>query len=269
MIIPLPLSSASGRQERYLRLNYVPFGHEHRAEYRFNSDGSSKSTPHLSSHAPCASGTVAFSPPTWYHRLGAASIGHTKSISSEENYPYEGPEAAAKPTYLFGAGPANAHDAHAKNAAVPNRQPTGIEAFRVTAMVLAAPEEEEEAELRPPSKLFAAAMRFSHSGGTAKSGRTHVDGLPGAGAAEVKCGSGGGANCWVPEPTPFPIVLVTCCGEYLDFVSEGWEALGLGSGPVETSGEGVAHDDDDDDDRSALFGVADLVAAGCAAVMDL
>ncbi|PWN21267.1 hypothetical protein BCV69DRAFT_164799 [Microstroma glucosiphilum] len=274
MIIPLPLSSTSGRQQRYLRLNYVPFGHEHRAEYRFNSDGSSKSSPHLGSHPPCANGTMSFSPPSWYHRLGAASIGHTKPISSEESYPYEGAGSAAKPTYLFGAGPAAAHDAQAKSAAVPNRQQTGPEAFRVTAMVLAAPDEEGEAELRPPSKLLAAAMRFSHSSGTAKSGsgtgRTQGDDqstLERDRQEEDKR-----AVCWLPEPTPFPIVLVTCCGEYVDFVSEGWEALGLGGGPIETSGDGVRHEEDDEeeeDDRSALFGVADLVAAGCAAVMDL
>lgn len=267
MIVPLPLSSASGRQQRYLRVNYVPFGHEHRAEYRFNSDESTRSTPHLGSHPPCASGTMSFSPPSWYYRLGAVSIGHSKSVSSEEKYPCEGAEAAVGPTYLFGAGPAAAHDAQTKAAAaMPNRQRTGIEAFRVTAMVLAAPEEEEEAELRPPSKLLAAAMRLSQSGGTVKSGRTGVDGSQSG--AEVKR-----AACWLPEPTPFPIVLVTCCGEYLDFVSEGWEALGLGSGPVERSGHGAEHidagEEEEEDDRSALFGIADLVAAGCAAVMDL
>ncbi|CAO1622792.1 unnamed protein product [Parajaminaea phylloscopi] len=61
----------------------------------------------------------------------------------------------------------------------------------------------------------------------------------------------------LPNVTPFPVILAVCFnGKSLDFLAEGWEALNLGSGPAEQPSD-------------AMYGVADVIVAGCAAVMDL
>lgn len=66
----------------------------------------------------------------------------------------------------------------------------------------------------------------------------------------------------LPEPMAFPVVLALCDSQrQVELVSEGLEALGLKAGPPTVPQDGA--------NPHPMLGVADLIVAGCATVMDL
>lgn len=204
---------------------------------------------------------------------------------------------------LFGAGPARKHSTWAGSALgtspqalarLMNRRASVVEAFRVTAAVL--PVREARAESPQHSRGFS-----SHGGvfdvvgeqqeerktSTTTTASTMGDSFstvrPAAAAGVSTSASQGTLSSQeesrqpvhepldiLPEPTGFPIVLAisslaSMTGQScLEFIPEGWDRLGLGQGPV-----GVAPEEGDAVTQRSMFGVADLILAGCAAVMDL
>lgn len=64
----------------------------------------------------------------------------------------------------------------------------------------------------------------------------------------------------LPQPFSFPVILGICDGkDKLEFLPEGWQAIGLSDGPVSAS-IGFEH---------PLFGLADLIVSGCVVCMNL
>jgi len=122
----------------------------------------------------------------------------------------------------------------------PRRRASTIPAFRVTALVV-------EASSAPSSESGDA---------------------PWSGLAPHKTGSlpseAEAMRDWLPQPGTFPLVLALCnVKRSLELVPEGWASLGLAP-----PGQEASFDVDGPTFRG-LDGVADLIAAGCAAVMDL
>jgi hypothetical protein len=120
----------------------------------------------------------------------------------------------------------------------PRRRASTIPAFRVTALVV-------EASSAPSSESGDA---------------------PWSGLAPHKTGSlpseAEAMRDWLPQPGTFPLVLALCnVKRSLELVPEGWASLGLAPPGQEASYDGPTF--------RGLDGVADLIAAGCAAVMDL
>ncbi|CEH13544.1 hypothetical protein CBOM_01461 [Ceraceosorus bombacis] len=79
----------------------------------------------------------------------------------------------------------------------------------------------------------------------------------------------------LPEPFTFPLVLALCdARRSVEFVPEGWAALGLTEGPIPGGCEGCADElvgtnEGRHEQPEALQRIADLVIAGCSAIMDL
>ncbi|CAO1631253.1 unnamed protein product [Sympodiomycopsis kandeliae] len=257
MVLPLPLRGASkvqrGGSRLYLRLSFVPFLAGDARHSTSVLDGDGKTTSKLlnvtqaRSEWPDTSNTSLSSSPKvamtshgagpsggssqWYRRLGRSLVdGHYSisgpSVHSPPSVPTGSNDRHRRQSsddvsahLLFGAGPARRSEVGIKK--VLNRRTSYVQSFRVTGLVVSVP------------------IRASQS-------PMEVD-------KEDK-------NVAPPLPAPgsFPVVLALCMEEQsLEFVPEGWAALGLGEGPS------------DDADQDGMLGVADAIIAACSAIMDL
>lgn len=250
MVLPLPFRRTRDQQQdegctpsRYLRVAFVPFAS--RGAMAASGDdgaeaGGSKSTTSASWSAhPASSG--AQGPPLphtsqWYRRLGRSiaepsATGNgshqqqhlsVSSTSFASGYTDAGHLSSANgpEPLLFGAGPARRSEATSTK--ILNRRTSYVQAFRVTGLVVSA-------------------SRSGRGPSTASQSQSPL-----------------GMSMPLPPAGSFPVVLAVCMEEQsLEFMPEGWGALGLERGPS------------DDASNDAMFGVADAIIAACAAIMDL
>lgn len=250
MVLPLPLrraaaaSQSQSQSQSYLRLAFVPFaprgGHRDVGKTGASPMTTTTTAMGVSSAvgstvdgavgAGAGTGLMTAQPSSqWYRRLGRslaeADVSMGGSTTGHGDGRHSSSGSSVPEPLLFGAGPARRSEATSTK--LFNRRTSYVQAFRVTGLVISV------ARTGTPSSP-------SPSPSSAWTMRGRPDTLP------------------LPPPGSFPVVLAVCMEEQsLEFMPEGWAALGLERGPS------------DDGERDPMFGVADAIIAACAAIMDL
>lgn len=209
MLLPLsgPKNRAKGRARRYLRVAFVPFDCRMRDQSHACVGHCAPAADTIRTSVSPSSMITPPALPQWYRRLGktlgqeVAGPSASGSIATQSGSSAPSCLSAAPSSpeaFLFGAGPAPKLTEAAmmsQASSMDNRRTSTVEAFRLTAQVVAAP-------------------MMDRGFGKEDDADQTVRGPP------------------LPPLSTFPVVLGVCfAGRSLEFLAEGWEALNLGRGP--------------------------------------
>ncbi|UZJ56607.1 hypothetical protein CBS101457_005927 [Exobasidium rhododendri] len=233
MIIPLPLSkNAQDIPIRYLRVAFTPFAGDANSiqeDDRISSEMNAMSPTSLNPSRPGQGGGGGTSS-TWYKKLTHAWTSNTSARSSSIDSTGEQAEDDAR----GGEGRrSEEEDKFVKNANDTKwKRNSTVESFRISVKVL------ENPAYTVASSAYSSQTLCKSPSSTSQE-RTFTP-------SQLPC------------VTPFPVILGVCDNQRsLKLIPEGWQAIGLASGPAKA------------DSNGPLEGLADLIIAGCAACMDL